>query len=322
MKSEFILRPHQQEAHDNVLKTLKISSRTHIVMACGSGKTLTALSIMQSMRPKTVVILVPSLALISQFMKEWNQNISLPKYKILAVCSDKTTGKNTDEIGMLTEKIDFPVSNDADEIHAFLTANKTFVKIIFCTYQSSWLIGSACKNKIAIDLGIFDEAHKTAGYNKLQFGFALADKNLTIKKRLFMTATPRHGSIKKDKNGNPILLYSMDDESIYGQRAYTLGFREAINLGLICDYKVVISVTKNKSNHIFNKENAMQEKAVSLKKAIAESGAKKIITFHSSIAEAEYFAEFLKREKIHENIFHISANMNIEKRALSKMSRR
>lgn len=129
-----------------------------------------------------------------------------------------------------------------------------------------------------------------------------------------MTATPRHGSPRKNKQGESIPLYSMNDELIYGKRAYTLGFREAINLGLICDYTVIISMADYSSEHRFKKDYEMQEKAISLKKAITETGVKKIICFHSTITDANYFAKYLKDHNIHKNICHISARSKMSDR--------
>ncbi len=309
--------PHQKEAIAAVIKEFKTADRTHMVMACGSGKTATALWIAEAMKPKNIIIFVPSLALINQFMKEWLALTAWDNIKTLAVCSDNTVTDGVEPESLLCEEIDFPVSNDTDAIRAFLSGKG--IKIVFCTYHSASLVGEACKktrklDRLEFDLAIFDEAHKTAGYNKFEFGFALNDDALYIKKRLFMTATPRHGSQRKDKNGDPILLYSMDNEEIYGRRCYTLGFRDAINLGLICDYKVIISVADHKAEHKFKKDYIMQEKAISLKKAINESGAKKIITFHSTINDANYFAKFLKDHKIHDNVYHINAQSKMEER--------
>jgi predicted helicase len=315
-------RPHQVDAIKAVIKEFKQADRTHMVMACGSGKTATALWIAEAMRVKSILILVPSLALINQFMKEWLALTSWENIQTLAVCSDDTVTDGVEPESVLCEEIDFPVTNDPQEIRNFLIDPTRGTKVIFSTYQSARLVGDACAKykkapALEIELGIFDEAHKTAGYNKIDFGFALNDKAITINKRLFMTATPRHGTQRKDKNGEPVLLYSMDDEKIYGRRCYTLGFRDAINLGLICDYKVIISVADHKAEHKFNKDHIMQEKAISLKKAIAESGAKKIITFHSTINDANYFAKFLKDHKIHQNVYHINAKSKMEERTKS-----
>ena len=95
----------------------------------------------------------------------------------------------------------------------------------------------------AFDLGVFDEAHKTAGREGAKFGFALEDRNLPIAKRVFLTATPRHYDVrKKDKEGEKALVYSMDEPRTYGPMVHTLSFAEAARRGIICNYKIIISV--------------------------------------------------------------------------------
>src|SRR5439155_7399127 len=75
------------------------------------------------------------------------------------------------------------------------------------------------------------------------FGLALDNKNLSIRKRLFLTATPRHYNIsQRDKEGDAKLVYSMDVPEVYGSVVHTLPFAEAARRGIICDYKVIISV--------------------------------------------------------------------------------
>jgi predicted helicase len=300
--------PHQTDAITAVIAALKKADRTHMVMACGTGKTLTSLWIAEKLAPKSIVIFVPSLALISQFMREWIKHTKWPQYEMLAVCSDNSVTRSVDEESILLDKIDFPVTNKPDKIKAFL--HGPGARIVFCTYHSASFLSG-----LHIEFGIFDEAHKTAGYEKLLFGFGLIDSEIKIDKRLFMTATPRHGIPRTDKFGEKKELYSMDDESLYGKRCFELDFRKAINLGLICDYKVIISVIAKNSNHAFNKEFEIHEKAISLQKAIAESGAKKIITFHSSIMHAKAFANYLGANKMHPNIMHINSNVNIDTRS-------
>ncbi len=304
------LRPHQTEALQAVCKEFKGADRCHIVMACGTGKTITSLAIAQELTPRSIVIFVPSLGLIQQFMKEWVKHAEFPYYEMLAICSDTSVTKSIEEEqSILLEEANFPVTSDSDVAKKFLKAKSETVKIMFCTYHSASILAG-----LQIDLGIFDEAHKTAGYNKMLFGFGLLDSEIKINKRLFMTATPRHGTPRLNKEGDFQELYSMDDEKLYGKRCFELGFRQAINLGLICDYKIIVSVVSHNTQHKFNADYEMQEKAVSLQKALAESGAKKIITFHSSIAHAQAFAKYLSVEKIHPNILHINSKVNIDER--------
>ena len=76
-----------------------------------------------------------------------------------------------------------------------------------------------------------------------KFGFALKDDNLCIKKRLFLTATPRHYNInKKNEEGDFDLVYSMDNPDAYGKVAHQLSFAVAARQNIICNYKVIISV--------------------------------------------------------------------------------
>lgn len=308
-------RPHQGEAIKAVIKEFKIANRAHMVMACGTGKTFTALRIAEALKAKSIVVLVPSLALINQFMKEWIENIVIKDFEMLAVCSDSSVAKGVEETSLLYEPIDFKVVADAFAIYRFLSESNNKTKIVFCTYQSAHLLSVASK-RMPFELGIFDEAHKTAGYNKTSFAVALSDKNVKITNRLFMTATPRHGSARKDKNGEPIPLFSMDDPKIYGRLVYKLGFREAINLGLICDYKIIISAIdeNKKTEHEFNADYELQEKAIALQKAIKDANINKVITFHSAVSQAELFAEILQKNKIHKNILHINSGSNMARR--------
>jgi predicted helicase len=171
-----------------------------------------------------------------------------------------------------------------EDIINFVKSKSSEVKLVFCTYHSSQLLLEATNNSKAFELGIFDEAHKTTGNNR--FGLGLEDKHIPIKKRLFMTATPKHYDINRtNKDDSKKILHSMDSEDIYGPRAYTLSFREAIDLGIIVDYKVMISVS---SQLKLDNELEIEEKLVSLRKAISkDENISKVITFHRTIEGAQ-----------------------------------
>ena len=139
--------------------------------------------------------------------------------------------------------LDFQVSTDAASVRRFLDAPFAGVKMIFSTYQSASVVGAAMQPGEAFDFAVFDEAHKTAGREGRNFAFALDDKNLSIRKRLFMTATPRHyNPQKRDHEGEAQIVFSMDNPDVYGSQAYRLTFAEAARRGIICRYKVLISV--------------------------------------------------------------------------------
>ncbi len=286
------LLPHQSKAVKAVVKEFETADRTHIVMACGTGKTFAALKIAEAMKPKSMVVFLPSLALVNQFMKEWISETKLKNLSILTICCDDTVTDGIEADSLLYEEVDFPVSNDIGDIKSFIKLKSVNTKLIFCTYQSSHLLAEASKRQ-SFDLAIFDEAHKTAGYEKVKFSCALGDAHIKIKKRLFMTATPRHAhAVKRDKGGEPVPIFSMDNEDLYGRRSYTLGFREAINLGLICDYKIIIAISRK------GKDIHKDGRAVALKKAIIQSDSKKIVTYHRSINDAYSFCDFTKNNKL------------------------
>ena len=297
-------RPHQNEALAAIQSALNCADRVAAVMACGSGKTLVALWIAERLRPKTVLVLLPSLALVRQTLHEWlkESNWESADLAYLCVCSDPTVTKDVDGLVVRQSDLDFPISTNVRDVRKFLVQSFIGVKIIFSTYHSAPLVAESMAEHSAIDLAIFDEAHKTAGREGTRFSFALKDSNLSIKKRLFLTATPRHYDIRdKDKQGDARLLYSMDVPEVYGNVVHALTFAEAARREIICGYKVIISVVTSemvnedllrrgevtvagdavKAGHVANQ--------IALQAAVEKYAVKKIITFHRSVVSAQSF---------------------------------
>lgn len=152
--------PHQSKAIEDVVVGLKTSDRGQMIMACGTGKTFTTLWIKEALEAHTTLVLLPSLSLLSQTMREWAW-AGKTDFEILNVCSDKSVGKKTED--MDPADAPFPVTSEVDEIAAFLKQPKP--KVIFSTYQSSDLIAQAQLDDVvpALDLAVADEAHRCAG---------------------------------------------------------------------------------------------------------------------------------------------------------------
>ena len=311
-------RPHQLAAVDAITKELSINDRTTVVMACGSGKTLVALWAAKELKANNILILLPSLALISQVLKTWMQEGNWNSSNTLCICSDDTVGDDAFIIDR--SELDFPVTTDKKIVEQFLNKNMEH-KIVFSTYQSCHLIPSTFK----FDLGIFDEAHKTAGNKDKQFSYSLTNKNINISKRLYMTATPKHINVNKtDKNGEKIAAYSMDNEAIYGKVCYKLSFADAVKQDIICGYKVIISVlTSNDINRdlikhgVTNiKKNKIHTKniahALALNNATKENNIKKVFTFHNTVKEARNFSAILGSFLLNKDFksIHINGKMN------------
>lgn len=231
-------------------------------------------------------------------MRETN----LPALAYLCVCSDPTVKEGLDTLDTKQTDLDFQVSTDAASVREFLDAPFDSAKIVFSTYQSAQVVGAALKPGEAFDLAVFDEAHKTAGREGRNFAFALDDKNLFIRKRLFMTATPRHyNPLNKNKDGDAQLVFSMDNAETYGARIYRLPFSEAAKRGIICRYKVVISVITSQqvTNELLSHGEVLVNgdtirarqvaNQIALKEAVAKYGVNKVFTFHSTVASAASF---------------------------------
>ena len=69
LKKAFSPKPYQEIAIKNVAN--KLESRGQLIMACGTGKTLTALWIAEKLQAKTTLVLLPSLLLLSKTLSEW-----------------------------------------------------------------------------------------------------------------------------------------------------------------------------------------------------------------------------------------------------------
>ena len=130
-------------------------------------------------------------ALLRQTLREWVKNTKWESFDYLCVCSDPTVSQGDDELVMRPTELEFSVSTQPEQVREFLAHSFAGVKIIFSTYQSADVVACGMPRNLWFDIGIFDEAHKTAGREGAKFSFALKDDNLPIRKRLFLTATPR-----------------------------------------------------------------------------------------------------------------------------------
>jgi superfamily II DNA or RNA helicase len=231
---------YQRDAINDVVQGFKNADRGQLVMACGTGKTLISLFIKEKLTAQRTLVLVPSLSLLKQTMREWFSHRS-EEFAVLPVCSDATVSRN-DAAVMYTSDLGVPVTTDATEIAAFL--RKRGQRVVFSTYQSSPQIAAAFQEGRvpAFDLVIADEAHRCAGPSSSAFAIVLDAAKIKAKKRLLMTATPRYftGRVLKAAEEMDFEYASMDDEAKFGRTFHRLGFSEAIRRGLLTDYQVAI----------------------------------------------------------------------------------
>ena len=138
-------REHQLEAIKAVQEGFKATDHGQLIMACGTGKTLTTLWVKETLDADSTLILLPSLGLLSQTLHEWTKAAS-KRFKVLCVCSDDCVGKKSeDESYDSVTQLPFPVTSDPQRIQAFLEFQKP--KVVFSTYQSSPLVAEAQANQ-------------------------------------------------------------------------------------------------------------------------------------------------------------------------------
>ncbi len=251
------IRPHQQEAIDKAHEHFLTSDRGKLIMACGTGKTYAALKIAENETEGkgTILFLVPSIALLGQTLNEWYNDADQP-IDAICICSDSTVSKKKnnkdDEDVSSTVDLALPASTDVDNIaRQFEYIGKRGnggLTVFFSTYQSIEVVSKAQERiGFVFDLIVCDEAHRTTGVTLAgedESAFVKVHDNdfLRAKKRLYMTATPRLFSddSKSKASENDAVLCSMDDEALYGKEIHRLGFGQAVEQGLLADYKVLV----------------------------------------------------------------------------------
>lgn len=251
------LRPYQRTAIDQVTKGFVDNDRGRLIMACGTGKTFTSLRLAEETAGAggSVLFLVPSIALLSQALREWSNNTTVG-ISPMAVCSDakvtrgRKSNDDTPEISVVD--LALPATTDPNRLAQRMKDNHTSgecMRVVFATYQSIDVVAQA--QNIAglepFDLVICDEAHRTTGATLVgseESAFVRVHDSDYVKasKRLYMTATPRiYDDASKAKAGKAqAVLASMDDECVYGPEFYRLGFGDAVQMGMLTDYKVLI----------------------------------------------------------------------------------
>ena len=247
-REPFGLRRHQQQALNSVVRGFEKHDRGKLIMACGTGKTFTALRIAERMAGAggRVLYLVPSISLFAQAMREWAMQRRIP-HRYVGVCSDTRAGREDEDSSL--QELEIPVSTDLEKIAAELCKRpRGAMTVVFCTYQSLDIIRQAqAKGAPAFDLALCDEAHRTTGVDQpgdrtSPFVLIHDDGEIRARKRLYMTATPRlytEGAKAKAAN-REAEVFSMDDLETYGPEFHCLPFSRAVEQNLLSDYKVVV----------------------------------------------------------------------------------
>ncbi|MEU0523066.1 DEAD/DEAH box helicase [Streptomyces niveus] len=291
----------QREAVDAVLRAFEQPAgsrvpeqglRTQVVMATGSGKTRVAVRSAQELRVGRVLVLVPSLDLLTQTEAAWLEG-----------------GRRGPVIGVSSlreEEAGFPNTTDVDELVEWTRGLEKVT--VFATYASlglGTLERAHAAGLTGWDLIVVDEAHRTSG--RIGKPWAVVHDNARIPslRRLYMTATPRlwQPEDNQEQGAPGELVASMDDDpdGPFGARCYTLTLSEAIDRGICAPYQVVcvditdtqlqaaqLLGTEQRSDQVRGARLAALQTA--LLKASSEEGFRRTLIFHHVVKEAEAFA--------------------------------
>ncbi len=335
------LRPHQEAAINDVRSEFEQHDRGQLIMACGTGKTFTSLRLAEEMVGPggTVLFLVPSINLLSQAVKAWASDASIP-LNTFAVCSDVNAGKRSADEDMSVNDLAFPASTNPEALLAAMDArmDQEHMTVVFSTYQSIDVIYE-CQQALdrdffgldQFDLILCDEAHRTTGAaqrNKELSSFQKVhdDEWVSGKKRLYMTATPRvYGDQSKAKAAdNDVIVSSMDDHSIYGPVFHELPFGEAVAQKLLTDYKVlVLAVNEDDVSAAFQRHLTDEDGELSLDDVARMVGcwhglSKRGPQFgddNDPMQRAVAFSSTIKQSKLFTERFPMVVNAALENRA-------
>ncbi|MGW2286955.1 Helicase associated domain protein [Streptomyces phaeochromogenes] len=289
------LRPHQAEAVDSVARNLQPPAdgrfpaeglRTQVVAATGSGKTLIAVEASRRLAARRVLVLVPTLDLLTQTTRAWHRGGR--RGAMVGVCSLRAQ-----------ESDGVPCTTDPDELAAWVSGLEPVT--VFATYASVGLgiLQRAHAAGLPVwDLMVVDEAHRTSGDGAKPWAAVHDQQQIPAVRRLYMTATARIWEAGTDR---PRLVASMDEDSpVFGPVAYKLRLSEAIRLGLVAPYQVLCLDIRDPQLHSALTSEDTGSPAVrgarlaavqaGLMRAAVEERFRRVLSFHSRTGEAEAMA--------------------------------
>ncbi len=299
--------PHQKLAIENAFKHFVEDGNSHgkMIMPCGTGKSLAAYWIAERLDARAILIAVPSLALIRQTFEVWSRESVANERSIdwIAVCSDQSVGDiERDDISIRTQDLGIRVHTDPEEVANWLRGRKDQTTVVFSTYQSGRAVAEAARRaKVVFDIAVLDEAHKTVGRKGSLFSHLLYEENVSIRRRLFMTATERRYIGSSDE------IASMENPDLYGHTFEELSFKKALEADppILCDYKILTRhITKREIREMIDQnllvrpdkgewdeevEAEMLASLVALRKEMQNRPIRHAVSFHRSIARAKAF---------------------------------
>ncbi|MFJ6784809.1 Helicase associated domain protein [Streptomyces yangpuensis] len=276
---DIVLRPHQEEAVEAIVRGLDIPPgkripeaglRATVVSACGTGKTfIAAAAALRLARHGRVLVLLPTLDLLTQTVREWR--LAGHTGPAVAVCSLEDDPQ--------LWQLDVRTTTSAPQLGLWHGRGPVTV---YATYASLPVIAEAHEGAYGLpmdvfDLVIVDEAHRTSGSAGKAWADVHRQEVIPAMRRLYMTATPRIWMERPPRSREQEearrraaeeerreraeaeaegrvwverprwdrlpkeLACSMDDPAVFGPVVYELSLASAISRGLLAKYQIVVA---------------------------------------------------------------------------------
>lgn len=320
----FTLRPHQKEAVAAILRGLSDvgdgEARGTVVMATGTGKTITAAAAAHQLVPHgRCGVLMPTLDLLAQTAEAWRR--AGHRGRMVAVCS------LTDD--PLLEALGVRCTTDAAQLARWMAGDGSVV--VLATYaslvsqgarrdggedgvggpeKSAWARRGVLERAVrgegftgpslpVFDLLVVDEAHRTSGDLGKSWAAALDQGRVPAVRRLFMTATPRLWEAPPSSGGEGRVVASMDDEALYGPVLFELELMEAVERGLLARWEIdVLEITDPQApGPEAEAEEVRGQRLAALQAALLthldDVGGRSLLSFHSTTLAAMAMARSL-----------------------------
>ncbi|MFF7174817.1 DEAD/DEAH box helicase [Streptomyces pseudovenezuelae] len=289
------MRPYQKEVHDALVTGLTNGNRGQLHAACGSGKTYMALRAVEELvrGDGLTVVLAPSLALVGQILREW-QDASVVGFRAMAVCSDEKVS----DVPVRTEDFEVPVSTDPDVIASWLDGGKR--RVIFGTYTSAGRVGEGLRQAgLEVDVLVCDEGHHLFGKRDATRRRIVTDATyLPHRRRLVMTATP---DVMGSQGENAL---TWRNEELFGPVLFRYPFARGIAEGYLKDYRLVVLGISDAEARALLADTASDyvDGEIALRTVVAQAalaharntyGTERAITFHPRVQQAADFARTL-----------------------------
>ncbi|MER6320172.1 Helicase associated domain protein [Streptomyces sp. NPDC001581] len=277
---DIVLRPHQEEAVEAIVRGLDIPPgkripeaglRATVVAACGTGKTfIAAAAALRLARNGRVLVLLPTLDLLTQTVREWR--LAGHTGPAVAVCSLEDDPQ--------LWHLDVRTTTSAPQLGLWHGRGPVTV---YATYASLPVLAEAHEGAYGLPMDVFDlvvvdEAHRTSGSAGKAWADVHRQQVIPAMRRLYMTATPRiwmerpprsraqereqeearrraaaEAREEAEAEGRVYvarprwdrlpkeLACSMDDKRVFGPVVYELSLADAISRGLLAKYQIVVA---------------------------------------------------------------------------------